>query len=414
MIQSKITTLLQDQTIENPTHPLIQTFLQQDEGSTSARATIFLCDKTSGYSYQAISGTFAEGMKIRALPSGYIATIKSLTDDNEGSQISFNESFEISRPQIIAPYEEPATVGHQLETSIVWLAATPLLPGRQYSLESTHDQVDCTITSVKFQSRDGEEKLAAKTLSQGEVGNANISLARDIAFDPISENPHTGCFLIKDKDSGEIMGAGGINFALRRSDNITMQHVDVNKAARSDLKSQKPCVIWLTGLSGAGKSTIANILEQKLHQAGQHTYLLDGDNVRHGLNKDLGFTAEDRVENIRRISEVAKLMVDAGLIVITAFISPFRSERQLARDLLEDGEFIEVHVDTPLDVAEKRDVKGLYKKARSGQLKNFTGIDSPYEPPEHPECVVETTTMTAEQAAESLFASLKKMGKIPS
>jgi len=226
------------------------------------------------------------------------------------------------------------------------------------------------------------------------------------------ENPETGCYLLFDAEDGRVGGAGTLNFALRRSQNIHRQHMDVNKQARSTLKRQTPCVLWFTGLSGAGKSTIANALERRLHELGHHTYLLDGDNVRHGLNRDLGFTAADRVENIRRIAEVAKLMVDAGLIVATAFISPFRAERQMARSLLEHNEFIEIFVDTPLEVAEQRDVKGLYRKARGGELKNFTGIDSPYEPPEFPELRMDTTKMSADEAAEQVIRYLGGQGFI--
>ena len=231
-----------------------------------------------------------------------------------------------------------------------------------------------------------------------------------MAFDAYKDNRETGSFILVDKITNATVGAGMLHFALRRSDNIHMQATDVDKAKRSELKSQKPCVVWFTGLSGAGKSTVANIVEKKLAALGQHTYLLDGDNVRHGLNKDLGFTDADRVENIRRIGEVAGLMVDSGLIVLTAFISPFRSERALARSVVDDGDFIEVFVDTPLSVAEERDPKGLYKKARRGELKNFTGIDSPYEAPENPEILVDTGTLSAEQAAEKVVKELRRKG----
>jgi bifunctional enzyme CysN/CysC len=234
-----------------------------------------------------------------------------------------------------------------------------------------------------------------------------------VAFDPYKANRETGGFILIDRMSNNTAGAGMLHFALRRAHNIHLQHVDVDKAARAALKGQKPAVVWLTGLSGAGKSTIANLVEMKLLALGRHSYLLDGDNVRHGLNRDLGFTDEDRVENIRRVAEVAKLMVDAGLIVITAFISPFRAERAMARGLMGDGEFIEVHVDTPLDVAEQRDVKGLYKKARRGELRNFTGIDSPYEAPETPELRVNTVTCTAEVAAVQVIDKLRELRVIP-
>ncbi|MEM7258431.1 MAG: adenylyl-sulfate kinase, partial [Pseudomonadota bacterium] len=240
----------------------------------------------------------------------------------------------------------------------------------------------------------------------------NINLDRQIAFDAFADNRTTGSFILIDRLTNATVAAGTLNFALRRSQNIPMQAVDVNKQRRSELKKQQSCVVWFTGLSGSGKSTIANIVERKLTEQGRHTYLLDGDNVRHGLNKDLGFTDADRVENIRRIGEVSRLMVDSGLIVLTAFISPFIAERKMARDLLEDGEFLEVYVETPLSVAEERDPKGLYKKARRGDLKNFTGIDSPYERPETPEILVDTSNMSAEQCAEKVISVLKQRGII--
>lgn len=258
------------------------------------------------------------------------------------------------------------------------------------------------------------EQTAAKQLELNAIGVCNISTDQPIAFDAFDENQETGSFILIDRVGNHTVGAGMLHFALRRSENIHMQATDVDKARRSELKSQKPAVVWFTGLSGAGKSTVANIVEKKLAAAGHHTYLLDGDNVRHGLNKDLGFTDADRVENIRRIGEVAGLMVDAGMIVLTAFISPFRSERALARSIVGEGEFIEVFVETPLSIAEERDPKGLYKKARRGELKNFTGIDSPYEPPEDPEILVDTGTLSAEQAAERVIAELRKRGLLES
>jgi bifunctional enzyme CysN/CysC len=239
-----------------------------------------------------------------------------------------------------------------------------------------------------------------------EVGIANISISRAISFDPYQDNPHTGNFILIDRFTNATVGAGMIDFPLRRATNIHWQAVEVNKEARAELKQQRPRVLWFTGLSGAGKSTLANLVEKKLHSMGRHTYLLDGDNVRHGLNRDLGFTDADRVENIRRIAETAKLFVDAGLIVLTAFISPFRSERRMAREMLEEGEFIEIFVDTPIEVCEQRDPKGLYQKARSGELKNFTGVDSDYEPPENPEIVVNGAEASAEELAEEIVKYL--------
>jgi len=256
------------------------------------------------------------------------------------------------------------------------------------------------------------ERLAAKQLELNEIGVCNLSFDRAIPFDPYAENRETGGFILIDKLSNDTVGAGLLNFALRRAENIHWQALDVNKTARSSLKGQRACVLWFTGLSGAGKSTVANLVEKRLHALGRHTYTLDGDNVRHGLNKDLGFTAADRVENIRRIAEVAKLMVDAGLIVSTAFISPFRAEREMTRYLMPPGEFIEIFVDTPLTIAEQRDPKGLYKKARRGELKNFTGIDSPYEKPENPELWLDTTALSPEAAAEKVVAFLQQRGAL--
>jgi len=256
------------------------------------------------------------------------------------------------------------------------------------------------------------EHTAAKQLELNEIGVCNLSTDRPIAFDPYLDNRETGAFIFIDKLTNDTVGAGMIHFALRRADNVHWQALDVDKASRAAQKGQRSCVLWFTGLSGAGKSTIANLVEKKLQAMGRHTYTLDGDNVRHGLNKDLGFTEADRVENIRRVAEVSKLMVDAGLIVLVSFISPFRSERRMARDLLQEGEFLEVFVDTPLAEAEKRDPKGLYRKAREGRIKNFTGIDSPYEPPEHAELRIDTTSLTAEQAAEQVIERLAEAGKL--
>jgi bifunctional enzyme CysN/CysC len=249
---------------------------------------------------------------------------------------------------------------------------------------------------------DTHEHVAAKTLELNEIGLVNIALQQPVAFAPYEENRDLGGFILIDRVTNATVGAGMIQFALRRAQNIHWQHLDVTREAHAELKGQRPCVLWFTGLSGAGKSTIANLVEKKLHSLGRHTFLLDGDNVRHGLNKDLGFTDADRVENIRRVGEVARLMADAGLIVMTAFISPFRAERHMVRALFREGEFIEVHVDTPLAEAERRDAKGLYRKARAGELKNFTGIDSPYEPPERADIRIDTTAMTAEQAADHI------------
>jgi bifunctional enzyme CysN/CysC len=291
------------------------------------------------------------------------------------------------------------------------MANEAMLPGRGYLLKIGASLVSATITEPKYKINVNTlEHLAARQLELNEIGVCNISLDRAIAFDPYEANPDMGGFILIDKMTNATVGAGMIRFALRRSQNIHWQAVDVSKQSRASAKGQIPAVLWFTGLSGAGKSTIANLVEKKLLAEGRHTYLLDGDNVRHGLNRDLGFTDAERVENIRRVAEVAKLMTDAGLIVLVSFISPFRSERAMAREMMAPGEFLEIHVDTPLEVAEARDVKGLYAKARRGELKNFTGIDSPYEPPEAPEIRVNTAQMTAEAAADVIVESLAARG----
>jgi bifunctional enzyme CysN/CysC len=289
----------------------------------------------------------------------------------------------------------------------------PMFPGRPYLMKIGAQTVTATVTEPKYKVNvNTMEHLAAKQLELNEIGVCNLALDRVIAFDPYTVNRDTGGFVLIDRLSNGTVGAGMLHFALRRAQNIHLQHLDVDKAARASLKGQRPCVLWFTGLSGSGKSTIANIVEKRLHAMGRHTYLLDGDNVRHGLNKDLGFTEADRVENVRRVGEVAKLMADAGLIVMTAFISPYRAERRLAQSLLAEGEFLEVHVDTPLDVAESRDVKGLYRKARRGELKNFTGIDAPYEVPEHPALRVNTAELSADEAADKVIELLRARGKL--
>ena len=319
----------------------------------------------------------------------------------------------VSVGDLISTAERPAEVADQFEATIAWFGQTPLLRGRNYLLEIGAARATATIGSLKRRLYPtGAASSSFQKVEADEVGVCNLRLDHPLAFDPFRENRVTGGFRLIDPSSGGIVGAGMLHFALRRAQNVHWQAIDVNKTARSASKGQRPCVLWYTGLSGAGKSTIANLVDKKLHALGRHTYLLDGDNVRHGLNKDLGFTAADRVENIRRIAEVAKLMVDAGLIVGTAFISPFRAERSMARSLLADGEFIEIFVDTPLAVAEERDPKGLYKKARRGELKNFTGIDSPYEAPENPEIRIDTTATQLEAAADLVISMLEERGII--
>jgi len=373
-----------------------------------------------GYAGTLASGTIKPGDAIRVQPSGKISTIKSIiTVDGELDEaiagqsvtLTLEDEIDISRGDVISTTDEPASSADQFESTVVWMDEEPMLAGRPYLLKIGTKSVTATITTIKHQVNVNTlEQMAAKQLELNAIGVCNLNLDQSVAFDAYKDNRETGSFILVDKITNATVGAGMLHFALRRSDNIHMQATDVDKAKRSEIKGQKPCVVWFTGLSGAGKSTVANIVEKKLAALGQHTYLLDGDNVRHGLNKDLGFTDADRVENIRRIGEVAGLMVDSGLIVLTAFISPFRSERALARSVVEDGDFIEVFVDTPLSVAEERDPKGLYKKARRGELKNFTGIDSPYEAPENPEILVDTGTLSAEQAAEKVVKELRRKG----
>jgi bifunctional enzyme CysN/CysC len=369
-----------------------------------------------GFAGQIASGVIRPGDAIRVLPSGRESKVTrivtkdgDLTEAVAGQSITLTLADEVdcSRGDVITAAAQPAEVADQFETTVVWMAEEPMLPGRPYWLKIGTRTVSANVNAPKYKINVNTlEHVAAKQLELNEIGVCNISLDRAVAFDPYDANHDMGGFILIDRITNATVGAGMIRFALRRSQNIHWQALDVSKQTRSAAKSQSPAVLWFTGLSGSGKSTIANLVEKKLQAMGRHTYLLDGDNVRHGLNRDLGFTDADRVENIRRVAEVAKLMADAGLIVLVSFISPFRSERRLARDLMPEGEFLEVFVDTPLAVAEQRDVKGLYAKARAGELKNFTGIDSPYEEPEHPEIRVNTTTMTAAEAAELIVLKM--------
>ena len=375
-----------------------------------------------GFAGQVASGVIRPGDRIRVQPSGRESTVaRIVTHGGDLAQavagqsitLTLADEIDISRGDLISTVEAPAEVADQFETTIVWMHDEPMLAGRPYLLKIGAKTVTATITDIKYQVNVNTlEHVAAKTLELNAIGVCNLSLDRPIAFDAYQANRDTGGFILIDRLSNNTVGAGLLHFALRRAHNIHLQHVDVDKAARSAQKQQKSCVLWFTGLSGAGKSSIANLVEKKLHALGHHTYLLDGDNVRHGLNKDLGFTDADRVENIRRVAEVAKLMVDAGLIVLTAFISPFKSERRMARSLMGEDEFIEIFVDTPLEVAEQRDVKGLYKKARRGELKNFTGIDSPYEAPESPELRLATPQLSLDAAADAVIATLRLRGVI--
>ena len=373
-----------------------------------------------GFTGRLAGGTVKPGDRVRIQPSGRESTVVRIVTAGgdlplavagQSITLTLADEVDISRGDVISGADSPAEVADQFEATLVWMAEEPMYPGRPYLLKIGTRTVNATITEPKYRVNvNTMERLAAKQLDINEIGEVNLALDRPIAFDPYTNNRETGGFILIDRLSNVTLGAGMLRFALRRAHNIHLQHVDVDKGARATHKGQRPAVVWMTGLSGAGKSTIANLIEKKLHAMGRHTYLLDGDNVRHGLNKDLGFTEADRVENIRRVAEVARLMVDAGLIVITAFISPFRAERAMARGLMAEGEFIVVFVDTPLEVAEQRDGKGLYKKARRGELKNFTGIDSPYEAPETPELRVNTAVGSAEEAADRVVARLRELG----
>jgi bifunctional enzyme CysN/CysC len=372
-----------------------------------------------GFSGRIVGGAVFPGERVRILPSGRESTVERIvTKDGDLERavarqsvtLTLRDEIDISRGDLICSANSPASVADQFEATLIWMNAEEMLPGRPYLLRIGAKTVGVTVASPKYKVNvNSLEHLAAKTLHLNEIGVCNLNLDQAIAFDPYQSNRDTGGFILIDRISNETIGAGLLHFALRRADNIHWQAIEINKQAHARLKGHKPCVVWFTGLSASGKSTIANLVEKKLHALGRHTYLLDGDNVRHGLNKDLGFTEADRVENIRRVAEVARLMVDAGLIVLVSFISPFRAERRMARGLVQEGEFCEVFVDAPLEVAEARDPKGLYKKARRGELQNFTGIDSPYEPPEHAEVRVDTSHAPPDEAAELIVARLRTM-----
>lgn len=369
-----------------------------------------------GFAGLVATGTIRPGDPVRVLPSGKtseVARIVSLEGDRdlavagESITLTLKDEIDCSRGQVIVAAQAPLEVADQFESTIVWMDEHEMVPGRAYWMKIGTQTVSATVQHPKYEVNvNTQEQLAAKTLDLNAIGVANITLDREIPFDAYTNNRELGGFILIDKITNATVAAGLINFALRRSTNVHWQATDIDRADHAAMKNQKPAVVWLTGLSGSGKSTIGNILEKKLARMNRHTFLLDGDNVRHGLNKDLGFTEADRIENIRRVGEVAKLMTDAGLIVITAFISPFRSERDMVRSMMQPGEFVEVFVDTPLEVAEQRDVKGLYAKARSGQLKNFTGIDSPYEAPFNAEIRIDTTAMTPEEAADAIIDRL--------
>jgi bifunctional enzyme CysN/CysC len=365
-------------------------------------------------------GSVRPGDAVRVLPSGRTSTVARVVTSGEDLQeavagqsvtLTLADALDCGRGDVLAAAEDSPEIADQFEATLVWMADEELLPGRPYWLKLATQLVTATVHGPKYQINvNTMERLAAKTLSLNAIGVATLSTDRPLVFEPYEKSRELGGFILIDKISNATVAAGMLHFALRRSSNVHWQPLDIDRDAHARLKHQRPRLLWFTGLSGAGKSSIANLVQKKLYALGKHSFLLDGDNIRHGLNKDLGFTDADRVENIRRIGEVAKLMTDAGLIVLTAFISPFRAERRMVREMSLPGEFIEIYVETPLEVAEQRDVKGLYKKARAGQLKHFTGIDSPYEPPEQPEIRVNTVESSAEQAADEIVAYLVLQG----
>jgi bifunctional enzyme CysN/CysC len=369
-----------------------------------------------GFSGLIATGSVKPGDAIRVLPSGKTSTVsKVVTMDGESDEAVAGQSvtlcladeIDCSRGDVIVTADAPPEVSNQFEATIVWMDDDPLHVGRSYWLKLGTQMVSATVQEPKYTVNvNSTEHMAAKTLELNAIGVSELATDKPIVFEPYADNRTLGGFILIDKISNRTVGAGMLHFSLRRAQNVHWQATDVSRDAHAALKNQKAKVLWFTGLSGSGKSTIANEVEKLLALMNRHTFLLDGDNVRHGLNKDLGFTEADRIENIRRVGEVSKLMADAGLIVLTAFISPFRAERDMVRKMLPEGEFIEIFVDTPLEVAEARDVKGLYKKARSGALKNFTGIDSPYEAPDAPEICVNTVEMTAAEAAEYIIRQI--------
>jgi bifunctional enzyme CysN/CysC len=376
-----------------------------------------------GFAGQIASGSVQPGTEVRILPSGRTTRVaRVVTADGDldeavaGQSVTLTLADEVdcSRGDVIAAAADPPQIADQFEATLVWMDEHELLPGRGYWMKIGTQTVTATVQPPKYEVNVNTlEHLAAQTLGLNAIGVAELATDREIVFEPYapdggSPNRVLGGFILIDKLTNATVGCGMLHFALRRSLNIHRQHLEISRETHAALKGQKPAVLWFTGLSGAGKSTIANLVEKKLVTRGRHTFLLDGDNVRHGLNRDLGFTEADRIENIRRVGEVARLMADAGLIVLTAFISPFRAERHMVRRMIPDGEFFEIFVDTPLAEAEKRDVKGLYAKARAGELKNFTGIDSPYEPPEAPEIRIDTTKMSPEEAADLIVDELLK------
>jgi bifunctional enzyme CysN/CysC len=401
--------------------------VQQDLDSAAFRMPVQFVNRPSpefrGYAGTVVSGTVAPGDEVTISPSGHRTTVaRVVTADGDLSRgragqavtLTLSDDVDASRGDLVAAGDAPPEVADLLQATIVWMHEEPMLRGRSYLIRVGAAMATATIAPLKYKVNvDSLEHVAATKLELNEIGVCDLELSRPVAFDAYAENRVTGGFILIDRITNDTVGAGMIRFGLRRAQNLSWQELSIDRVARAQRKHQEPCVVWLTGLSGAGKSTIANLLEVELHARGHHTYILDGDNVRHGLNRDLGFTDADRVENIRRVAEVARLMIDAGLIVIVSFISPFASERRMARSLFADNEFFELFVDTPLEVAEARDRKGLYRKARAGELHNFTGIDSPYEPPEAPELRLDTTRQSPADAVAAVIELLERRGLLP-
>jgi bifunctional enzyme CysN/CysC len=373
-----------------------------------------------GFAGTVASGVVQEGGSIKVLPSSQEARVaRIVTADGDLPQaargeavtITLDREIDVSRGDVLCDAGAPVAIADQFAVHLLWMAAEPLLPGRFYLLKTGTSTAQASVTALKYKVNVNTlEHTASRTLALNEIGVCNISLDHPIAFEPYAESRDLGAFILIDRITNQTAGLGLIDFALRRATNIHWQSLDVSREARAEQKGQRPAVIWFTGLSGAGKSTVAAALEKRLYSLGLHTYVLDGDNIRHGLNRDLGFTDADRVENIRRVAEVARLMADSGLIVLVSFISPFRSERQFARGLMNEGEFIEIFVDAPLAVCEARDPKGLYRKARRHEITNFTGIGSPYEPPDHPEVRLDSASLSPEEAVESVLDYLRARG----
>jgi bifunctional enzyme CysN/CysC len=369
-----------------------------------------------GFSGRVCAGAVQPGDRVRVLPSGVETRVESIVsweatraraEAGDSITLTLADQVDVSRGDVIAAADAAPEVSDQFEARLLWMTDAALIPERTYLLKTQSKEVRARVTTIKYRVDVGSDaRLAARTLSLNDIGVVNLSTTQPIPFEPYAANRTLGSFVLVDPMSFETVGAGMIDFALRRAANVHWQALEVSRELRAGLLGQRPCCVWFTGLSGSGKSTIANRLEKRLVSEGHHTYLLDGDNVRHGLNRDLGFTEADRAENIRRVAEVARLMVDAGLIVLVSFISPFRAERQFARSLFGDDEFIEVFVDTPIEECERRDAKGLYAKARRGQLPNFTGIASPYEPPEQPEVHLKTTSQSVDESADAVFSRL--------